>query len=123
MCINFEIFYENEQTTCVIDDNGDKSWFLDGVRQNHNRHRVDGPTIERANGDVAWYKNGKLHREDGPAITTHEGKTVYALNDRLFLGPNQWAEKVLQMHDKPYDRESIVAFLRPIIAKQTQDLI
>ena len=26
------------------------------------RHREDGPAVEYADGDKAWYKNGKLHR-------------------------------------------------------------
>ena len=31
-------------------------------------HREDGPAVEWANGNKAWYRNGKQHREDGPAI-------------------------------------------------------
>ena len=42
--------------------NGDKAWYLNGKR-----HREDGPAYESANGDKFWYLNGKLHREDGPA--------------------------------------------------------
>ena len=30
-------------------------------------HRIDGPAVEYADGDKAWYLNGQLHREDGPA--------------------------------------------------------
>ncbi len=31
-------------------------------------HRVDGPTVEYANGDKSYYLHGICHREDGPAI-------------------------------------------------------
>ena len=36
-------------------------------------HREDGPAIEWANGDQAWYINGKCHREDGPAFERANG--------------------------------------------------
>ena len=39
--------------TCEVNANGDKAWYL-----NDNRHREDGPAIERANGDNEWYLNG-----------------------------------------------------------------
>lgn len=45
-------------------DNGDKEWWVNGKR-----HRLDGPAIDCANGDYFWYKDGLLHREDGPAIS------------------------------------------------------
>ena len=31
-------------------------------------HRLDGPAIERKNGQNEYYVNGKLHRLDGPAV-------------------------------------------------------
>jgi len=37
------------------------------------RHRTDGPAIEKENGDKLWYINGKLHREDGPAVILNDG--------------------------------------------------
>lgn len=43
--------------------NGDIFWYRNGKL-----HRENGPAIEFANGDKHWYINGKLHREDGPAI-------------------------------------------------------
>jgi len=52
--------------------NGDKFWYLNG-----NRHRENGPAIERSNGDKYWYKNGKCHREDGPAIKYLDGYKEY----------------------------------------------
>ena len=54
--------------------NGDKAWFKDG-----RRHREDGPAIEHANGDKWWYRNGRQHREDGPAIIRFDGTVTYYL--------------------------------------------
>tara|TARA_R110000772_G_scaffold64176_6_gene143513 strand:- start:3100 stop:3348 length:249 start_codon:yes stop_codon:yes gene_type:complete len=36
-------------------------------------HREDGPAVEYANGDNAWYLNGNRHREGGPAIEDVDG--------------------------------------------------
>ena len=57
--------------------NGDKAWYLDGKR-----HREDGPAIEYADGDKAWYINGKLHREDGAAIEYANGNKYWYLDDK-----------------------------------------
>lgn len=46
--------------------NGDKYWYVDGVR-----HRDDGPAVEYADGTKHWYKDGLMHREGGPAIQQH----------------------------------------------------
>ena len=47
-----------EYTVKVYDKNEDKfagtHWYLNG-----NRHRVDGPAIEYANGDKRWYLNNR----------------------------------------------------------------
>jgi len=56
-------------------NNGDKSWFLNGQR-----HREDGPAIERADGSKSWWINGQLHREDGPAIEYADGNKEWFLN-------------------------------------------
>ena len=37
------------------------------------RHREDGPAIERPDGSKYWYVNGKRHREDGPAYEDADG--------------------------------------------------
>jgi antitoxin component YwqK of YwqJK toxin-antitoxin module len=33
--------------------------------------------IERTNGDIEWYQNGKLHREDGPAMEYANGTKLW----------------------------------------------
>lgn len=60
-----------------VDDNGSKYWYLNGQR-----HREDGPAIERANGYKYWYLNDQLHREDGPAIEWDRGTKEWYLNDK-----------------------------------------
>jgi hypothetical protein len=68
------------QSTCVIDEYGNKIWYLNG-----HLHREDGPAIENANGDKSWYINGKLHREDGLAVECIDGYKLWYLNN-TFLG-------------------------------------
>ena len=38
----------------IVNGYGDKYWFLNGEL-----HRVDGPAIERANGNKEWWLKGK----------------------------------------------------------------
>ena len=52
----------------TIDKEGTTIWEL-----NDKRHRIDGPAIEKSNGDKEWYVNGKRHRVDGPAIEWVDG--------------------------------------------------
>jgi hypothetical protein len=58
-----------------VDANGNKAWYLNGER-----HREDGPAIERANGYKYWYLNDQLHREDGPAIEWDRGTKEWWLD-------------------------------------------
>jgi hypothetical protein len=45
---------------------------LRGAREYYNHagklHRVEGPAVEYANGDMSWWLNGCRHRIGGPAI-------------------------------------------------------
>jgi hypothetical protein len=67
----------NDKPTCWTFRDGDKVWWLNGER-----HREDGPAIERSNGDKEWYLNGKRHRENGPAIEWANGDKMWLLNDK-----------------------------------------
>jgi hypothetical protein len=59
--------------------NGDKEWYKNGIL-----HRVGGPAIERANGDKYWYRDGLLHRiEGGPAIDEIDGYKAWYKDGRL----------------------------------------
>ncbi len=51
-------------------------WF----NKDGDRHRIDGPAIEYANGYKAWLINGKLHREDGPAEIRSNGHKEWWFN-------------------------------------------
>jgi len=67
-----------KKSKLIIDSNGDKRWFLNGLL-----HRVDGPAIECTDGYKYWYLNGKRHREDGPAIECANGNKFWYLNGKL----------------------------------------
>ncbi|MFZ6847259.1 hypothetical protein [Undibacterium sp. RuRC25W] len=82
----------------VVNKNGDKKWYLNGVIHREDgpavefadgtrhwvingiNHREAGPAIELAEGDKYWLTNGKMHREDGPAIEYQNGKKEWFLN-------------------------------------------
>jgi hypothetical protein len=49
----------------MTDTNGTKEWYLNGER-----HREDGPAIERAIGTKAWYLHGKQISEEEHASQT-----------------------------------------------------
>ena len=60
----------------IVNEDGDKCWYL-----NDNRHREDGPAVERADGARFWYINGKKHRIDGPAEEWGNEFKFWYLND------------------------------------------
>jgi hypothetical protein len=68
--------------------NGDKAWYLNGKN-----HRENGPAVENAYGYKAWYIHGELHREDGPAVEYADGTKYWHLNGEK-LSKEKWKEKV-----------------------------
>ena len=60
----------------------------DGTRiyynENKERHREDGPAVERADGSKEWWLNGKRHREDGPAIEHPDGTKYWYWHGVLY---------------------------------------
>jgi hypothetical protein len=58
--------------------NGHKEWWVNGKL-----HRLDGPAIECANGDKAWWVDGKPHHLDGPAIEYKYGHKEWWVNGKL----------------------------------------
>jgi len=44
------------------------------------RHRLDGPAIEWADGTKWWCQNGQLHRMDGPALEYANGDKWWYIN-------------------------------------------
>lgn len=86
-------------------------------------HRVGGPAIIWPMGNKEWYQHGKLHREDGPAIEWIDGKKAYWFDNDYYPTPEKWAKAVLHSRGKRFDSKSVDDFLRPILAKQTKDVI
>ena len=78
----FEIVTEK-----VTFNDGEKQWYKNGER-----HREDGPAVERADGSKVWYKNGSLHREDGPAVerSIKDGRDPSYYLDGLKYTKEQW---------------------------------
>jgi len=75
-----EPYVDYEEHEPEIDMFGNKRWY----NENNTRlHREDGPAVEFANGDKAWYINNKLHREDGPAIEFADGTNFWFINNRF----------------------------------------
>jgi len=54
--------------------NKDKFYYKDGTITFDERdktkvlHRIGGPAVEKADGDIYWYIDNKLHRVGGPAV-------------------------------------------------------
>ena len=82
-----------------VHPNGNKTWHLDGELRrvqimtssaglgykarvlDKEFHCEDGPAMEFENGDLAWFKHGKLNRLDGPAVIHVNGYEAWYLND------------------------------------------
>ena len=56
---------------------GTKSWWVEGKR-----HRTDGPAIEHVDGDKEWWVEGERHRTDGPAIEWSDGFKSWWVNGK-----------------------------------------
>lgn len=70
---------QNLTYTPHIDKYGTKHYLLpDGKTL----HRVDGPAVESAHGNKAWYFNGKRHRVDGPAVECTDGHKEWWINGK-----------------------------------------
>ena len=72
-----QLHRENGPAVETINDNGYKSWYLNG-----RLHRENGPAVEWKSGTKDWYLNGKRHRENGPAIETADGRKIWYLNGK-----------------------------------------
>jgi hypothetical protein len=67
------------ESICKTDENGDKTWYLNGVL-----HRTDGPAMEFTSGHKSWWLNGFRHRTDGPAMEFASGYKSWYLNGILY---------------------------------------
>ena len=119
----FEAYLQENKVQPVMttDDQGNQFWSIENGKK---WHREDGPAAILANGRVrAWYVDGACTREDGPAIEHHDGTKYWYLDHKEFKTPELWAAAVLRKQHKPDDDKYVEEFLRPILAKQTKDLI
>lgn len=86
-------------TYCVeVDNLGTIRWYQPGLGR---LHRLDGPAVERHDGDREWWQNGLLHRIDGPAIELTSGTKKWFSNDFLHRidGPAiEWCDGSLEYH-------------------------
>lgn len=78
-------------------------------------------------GKKIWTSDGTLDgiwgREDGPAYTTEEGNIVWWFMDQRYPSPQAWAKAILNYYDKPAEPEDVAVYLRPILQKQTKEMI
>ena len=66
-------------------------WYL-----NDQRHREDGPAVERSDGYKEWWLNNKLHREDGPAVECRDGNKAWYLNGQPYT-ESQYKTEIRKM--------------------------
>ena len=93
-----------------------KYYYKDGTTSSEHStskqfHRIDGPAVERADGDRYWYIDGKYHREDGPAIEYADGSKHWLVDGKCHRidGPAcEWAigNREWWIDDKYYTEEN-----------------
>jgi len=74
---------------------GTKKYFKD--KEQTILHREDGPAVEYANGERAWYVDGKLHRLDGPAVEYVNGSKAWYVNDVFIFEVDGSGQLVVRM--------------------------
>ena len=74
---NKERKFHREDGPAIEWADGQKAWYING-----NLHREDGPAVEWTNGHKEWYINGNRHREDGPAIEWASGSKKWWINGK-----------------------------------------
>ena len=67
------------ESAMTIETDGRKAW----RNKQGQRHRLDGPAIEDADGSKEWYQKGQLHRTDGPAIEHADGTKYWCQKGQL----------------------------------------
>jgi hypothetical protein len=75
---NFFIFLIMQTYKVTVDKDKTICWYNDKDQ----RHRLDGPAIEWANGSKAWWVDGKYHRLDGPAYDGFDGSKSWYVNGK-----------------------------------------
>jgi len=77
----YELYAESkaadQESQKYVDSDG--SMWLD---QHMRLHRIDGPAIERNNGDKEWWLHGAWHREGAPAIEHADGYKEWRMHGK-----------------------------------------
>jgi hypothetical protein len=60
-------------------------------------HREDGPAVEWADGEKAWYVNSKQHRIDGPAREYPNGRKDWWIDDIFIMTLDSKGEMLNRM--------------------------
>ena len=81
-------------------------------------HRLDGPSLECADGSKSWYVEGKFHRLDGPAVECADGTKVWFVEDKRHRldGPAvEYAngDKEWWVEDKELTEKEFNAYIKP----------
>ena len=81
-------------------------------------HRLDGPSLECADGSKSWYVEGKFHRLDGPAVECADGTKVWFVEDKRHRldgpaveyanGDKEWWVEDKELTEKEFD-----AYIKP----------
>jgi hypothetical protein len=67
--------FEAQGGVVETDDQGTRTWSINGQR-----HRENGPAVEGTDGTKEWWLNGQRHRGDGPAIVWNNGAKMWYQN-------------------------------------------
>jgi hypothetical protein len=68
--------YIDEDELIVFKMSGEYD-YIKYLNDRNERHRLDGPAVEYADGDSRWWINGRRHRLDGPAIEAADGSKYW----------------------------------------------
>lgn len=102
---NGDKFYFNSKSELHRDNdlpaveyaNGDAAWYINGRRHRNG----DKPAVIEMDGFKAWYTNGKLHRENNPAVIRPYGDPAFYIDDKRVT------EAEAQVHRMALSRYSV----------------
>lgn len=86
--------HRDNDLPAVINADGYKFWFEQGII-----NRLHGPAVEGPEGDKAYYVNGKLHNDFGPALIDKFGRKEWHLD-----GQKLTEEKFNQHQEQKFAR-------------------
>lgn len=110
----FELYCESTQDSQLYTSkDGTKEWF----DKQGERHRADGPAVERLDGFKSWHIHGIRHREDGPAIEYENGDKSWYINGERYNDINEWAKAALKYHNIEPTQSNIDAKIAEVMRR------